>query len=118
MEIVILVVAAGFVLWLMAVVDLIGATDMDPVGRLIVAGALLFVAPVGVLLWLIVRKGRLGLMVATLLVVGTVALFAGVFATASWRFGSVQSSPSVQRMEVVGGAASGEVGQSAVPGTP
>jgi hypothetical protein len=107
MEVLLLVILAGFMLWLIAVVDLIKATDMDMGGRLIIAGALLLFPPIGVLLWLLARQGKLGLAVATTLIVVTVVVVAGVLNSGNFHFSI--ASQSVQPMQVhqvmeVGGA--------------
>jgi hypothetical protein len=47
-------------LWLVALVDVIGASDMDDPGRVILGLLLIFVAPVGVILWTVLRGGRAG----------------------------------------------------------
>jgi len=104
-----LVLLAGLLLWLVAIVDLIQATDMDTTARLILAAALILFAPVGVLLWLIVRKGRVGMMLATVLLVGTFAIFAGIFN--AWNFGGPFATQHSVQMETIGGGASGQLGQ-------
>lgn len=91
MEILLLALLAGFMLWLIAVVDLVKATDMDMGGRMILAGALLLIPPVGVLLWLLARQGKLGLVVAVTLIVVTMVIVAGVLTSATFQFGRVSS---------------------------
>ncbi len=49
-----------FGLWVVAILDLIRATDMDPTGRMILALVLIFAAPIGILIWLGVRGGPAG----------------------------------------------------------
>jgi len=51
-------------LWIVAILDLIRATNMDPTGRMILALVLIFVAPIGILLWLGVRGGPMGAVLA------------------------------------------------------
>ena len=51
MEVLLLIILAGFVLWLVAVADLIRATEMEQTARIILAAVLLLAPPVGVLLW-------------------------------------------------------------------
>jgi hypothetical protein len=55
-----LVIVACVTVWIVALVDLIRATDMDPVARLILALLLILAAPVGVVVWIVVRAGRPG----------------------------------------------------------
>lgn len=112
MELLVLVFAAGLVLWIVAIVDLIGASEMEPVGRLILAGLLLVAAPIGILVWLVVRQGRLGAVLAMLVVAVGVAVVAGVISSASGHSGAVHET-HVQMVEI--GGASGTLGG---PGTP
>jgi cytochrome bd-type quinol oxidase subunit 2 len=57
-------VVVGLIVWVTAVLDLIRATDMEQTGRLILAAVVIFAAPIGILLWLAVRGGRVGGLVA------------------------------------------------------
>lgn len=98
MELLLLVLLVGFFMWLIAVVDLIKATDMDLGGRLIIAGALLLLPPIGVLIWLLARQGKVGLAVATTLIVVTVVIIAGVINTGSFHLNI--GSSAVQPMQV------------------
>ncbi|HXA28885.1 MAG TPA: hypothetical protein VN193_09070 [Candidatus Angelobacter sp.] len=92
-------VLVGFMLWVAALLDLIRATDMDPTARMILAIAVIFAAPLGVLLWLFVRGGRLGALVAVSVVALTAGLVISVAAGATASHGPVQ----VVQQSVTGG---------------
>jgi hypothetical protein len=47
-------------LWLLAIFDMVLDTRLEPVQRIIVVALLIFLAPVGMLAWLLVRGGRHG----------------------------------------------------------
>ena len=95
MAVLVVLVACIVLLVLVALVDLVNATDMEQGGRLIVAGALILLPPLGVLLWMSVRLGRAGVLLATgLVALGAVlaAMIASGNVSPSLR--SISSSPS------------------------
>jgi hypothetical protein len=65
MEWVLLLVLLGGMLTVMALLDVVRATDLDPTARIIMALALLVVPPIGLLVWLVLRFGRPGVFIAT-----------------------------------------------------
>jgi cytochrome bd-type quinol oxidase subunit 2 len=83
-------------LWIVALVDVIRADEMEQTGRLILAAVLLFAAPFGVLIWLVVRTGRVGMVLAAAMVALT-AVAVGIVASA-------QPSIHVQSVSVSGGS--------------
>jgi len=96
----IMLVTLGLVL--LALLDLVRATEMDMGARAIVAAALIFVAPIGLLLWLFVRGGRTGAVVGA----GLLALAAtGLVAVA---VGSNHSVEMVQTSSVGGSFSAGQ----------
>jgi putative effector of murein hydrolase LrgA (UPF0299 family) len=81
-ELIVLTIVVSLALWVTAIVDVIRATEMEPIGRLILAALLIFLAPVGVLVWVGMRGGRFGMLaataVATVAVAVTMVVVAGV----------------------------------------
>ena len=75
-------IVVGLMAWVTAVLDLIRATDMEPTGRLILAAVVIFAAPIGILLWLAVRGGRVGALVAVSIGALTVGLVISIAAAA------------------------------------
>jgi len=100
MAVLVVLVACIALLVLVALVDLVNATDMELAGRLIVAGALIVFPPMGLLVWMAVRLGRGGLVLATALVAlgGVLALMIATGSVSpSLRSISVSPSFGVQR---------------------
>jgi hypothetical protein len=64
----VLVVMALVAVWLVALIDVIGATEMDGPGRVILALLLILMAPVGVIVWAVLRGGRVGQFAAAALI--------------------------------------------------
>lgn len=92
---------------LIALVDLVRATDMDPVARVIVAAALILAAPVGLLLWLFVRGGRPGVFLgAALLALAFTAVIA--FAVSTNRGVTMVQVSGASRSFSVSAGASGQ----------
>jgi cytochrome bd-type quinol oxidase subunit 2 len=83
-------------LWIVALADVIRADDMEQTGRLILAAVLLFAAPIGVLIWLVVRAGRAGRVLAAAMVAVSVVVVGVVAAT--------QPSIHVQSVDANGSA--------------
>jgi hypothetical protein len=90
------VIVVGLIFWVMAVLDLIRATDMEPTGRLILAAVVIFAAPIGVLLWMGIRGGRLGALAAVS--IGTVAIGLAISVAAASTF----SPRTTVQVEVAG----------------
>ncbi len=78
LAVVIVLVLVG---WTAALVDLIHATEMESTGRLILALAVLIAPPLGILLWMGVRGGRAGALVA--FGIGLFALLVGITVAAA-----------------------------------
>jgi hypothetical protein len=86
----IVLLTLGLVLF--ALLDLVRATDMDMGARAIVAAALIFAAPLGLLLWLFVRGGRTGALVAAAMVAVALFVVLGVAVTSNRGVHVVESS--------------------------
>lgn len=101
----IVVIVLGLVL--LALLDLVRATDMDPIARVIVAAALILAAPLGLLLWLFVRGGRVGaILVAALLALGVTAMIA--YAVSSHRSITMVQSAGAGGSITMSGGGSGQ----------
>ncbi|HEV7678685.1 MAG TPA: hypothetical protein VGQ42_08965 [Candidatus Dormibacteraeota bacterium] len=94
-EVLVLVIGGFVALWVVAIVDLVRATEMEPIGRLILAAVLIFVAPIGVLVWIGVRGGRAGVLAVTAMTAVALAVAIGV---------AGGSHPSVQTESAGAGA--------------
>jgi hypothetical protein len=101
---VLFIVLVGAVVWVVALVDLVRATEMDVVARVILAAALIVVPPLGMVAWLVVRAGRMGVLIAVAGAALMVAVVAGIVAATS-PHGIIQSV-QVQRGMSVGGSGS------------
>jgi hypothetical protein len=102
MELLVLLFLAGFILWLVAIIDLIRASEMESVSRMILALVVIFMPPVGVLLWLMVRQGALGVVLAAAMMAVTVAVVVGVLSSGSFHVSVGQNSsvsPQVQTVQ-------------------
>jgi hypothetical protein len=99
MELLVLVLAAGLLLWIVAIVDLINAREMEPGGRFILAAVVVFVPPLGLLLWLLVRQGRFGLVLATMLTVVGLVITISVLEAGSFHLnvGRTDTAPMMVR---------------------
>ncbi|HZS14246.1 MAG TPA: PLDc N-terminal domain-containing protein [Candidatus Dormibacteraeota bacterium] len=106
-EVILASLLVGAALWVVAMRDVVRSTDLDPTGRIILAAALIVVPPLGFLLWLVMRAGWLGVLIAVAGAALTVAIVAGIVAASSP--GGILRSVQVQQ----GGAVSG--GGSAAP---
>lgn len=74
MEVLLLLALLGGTLTVLALLDVVRATELDPTTRLVLALALILMPPIGLLVWLVVRLGRAGVLVATGLFAVAVAL--------------------------------------------
>jgi cytochrome bd-type quinol oxidase subunit 2 len=100
-------VLIGLAVWVYAVVDLINATEMEQTGRLILAAVVIVAAPIGVLIWMGVRGGRVGALVAMSIGAVTVGVTISVLAASiSPHATGIQAYPQVQQVF------SGSVGNS------
>jgi 4-amino-4-deoxy-L-arabinose transferase-like glycosyltransferase len=86
--------------WIVALVDVVRAAEMDQTSRLILAAVLLFAAPLGVLVWMVVRGGRIGAVAAAAVAAVTVFVVAGV------AYSITSHSGGIHMVEVTGASAS------------
>jgi hypothetical protein len=61
---VLLIVLVTTMLMVMALLDVVRATDLDTAGRIVLGLAVILVAPVGILAWMVLRLGRSGAFLA------------------------------------------------------
>ena len=112
-ELIVLTIVVSLALWVTAIVDVIRAAEMEPVGRLILAALLIFLAPVGVLVWMGMRGGRFGVLaataVATVAVAMTMVVVAGVSSTSN-------GGPRTMQVQSVGASGSVPAMQPPHPG--
>lgn len=94
----------GALVWVFAVVDLINATEMEQTGRLILAGAVIVVPPLGLLIWMGVRGGRVGALAAACIAMIVFAVAVTVLAAVP---GRVSFGVNTQQVQVSGGSFSG-----------
>lgn len=88
------IVLITLVLVLLALVDLIRATDMELGARMILAAALILVPPLGLLLWLFVRAGRTGAVLGATVIAAALFVLVGFAVGSNHSMGVVQSSSS------------------------
>jgi hypothetical protein len=93
MALLIVAALAFLTLWVVAVSDVIRATEMEPLGRGILAAVVILTGPLGLVVWLVVRQGRAGVLLATALGAATAAILIGIAVVGS-------RGPSLQNFRV------------------
>ena len=105
---VLLILLVTGMLMVMALLDVVRATDLDSAARIVLGIAVILVAPVGILVWMVLRLGRSGVFLAT----GVVAV---VFA-----FGvvisQVNAHPGITQVTVSAGSSAGSVRSAPIQG--
>jgi hypothetical protein len=90
-----------FVIWLVALVDVVQARDADPTTRLLLGALLIFTAPLGVLLWALVRGPDWWRALAVVGTLGTLVLVPLVVIAAASSARSNSGFPARQQIHSV-----------------